>query len=101
MEGVEGMEKKESPFAWMTTAMPGVAANIADKRRTWGDAHVTQCLRRGLKGEPGWFFAREGVVAVGTPWDQPEMANSAAAYVSGSACLVFMRMPEGASSGAH
>lgn len=49
-------------------AMPGVSSLVKTKRQEMGDAHVTECVRRGLAGEPGWFFAREGALAVGTPW---------------------------------
>jgi hypothetical protein len=49
-------------------AMPGVVQLVKTKRQEMGDAHVTECVRRGLAGEPGWFFAREGALAVGTPW---------------------------------
>ena len=94
MEGVEGMEKKEGRFAWMPDAMPGVAKLVAEKRRRWGDAHVTACIQRGLRGEPGWFFAREGAIAVGAPWDEPVMANFAALNVTATQALVVMREPE-------
>lgn len=95
MEGVEGMDKKEGRFAWMPSAMPGVAKLIAERRRRLGDAHVTDCIKRGLRGEPGFFFAREGALAVGTPWDgDPVMANFAAASVTSTQALVIMREPE-------
>lgn len=48
--------------------MPRVGALIADKRREVGDEHVTACQRKGMAGEPGWFYAWEGGVALGTPW---------------------------------
>ena len=80
-------------YAWMRTAMPGVARLMADKRAELGDAHVTQCLMRGLAGERGWFFAREGPIAVGTPWDDPLLANFAAANVTTGQALVVLRGP--------
>jgi hypothetical protein len=49
-------------------AMPVTADMVRDYRRVLGDAHVTECIKRGLAGEPGWFFAREGTLAVGTAW---------------------------------
>jgi len=95
MEGVESMDKKEAPaFSWMTAAMPRVAAQVAEKRKQWGNAHVTDCVKRGLRGEAGYFFAREGAVAVGTPWDQPEMANFAAQHIKSGQSIVVMKMPE-------
>jgi hypothetical protein len=85
---------RPSPFAWMRAAMPGVALKIAERRKEWGDEHVTLCLRNGLGGQPGWFFAREGVIAVGTPWDDdPVMMNFAAAQIAAGQVLVCMRRP--------
>jgi hypothetical protein len=75
----------------MRTAMPGVARLMADKRAELGDAHVTECLMRSLAGEPGWFFAREGPIAVGTPWDDAALANFAAAQVTSTQALVVLR----------
>ena len=76
LEGMEGMEKKQSMAALIRTAMPTVMRMVADKRRELGDAHVVECQRRGMAGEAGWFFAREGAVAVGTPWqDDPVIAQ--------------------------
>jgi hypothetical protein len=49
-------------------AMPKVRGIVADKRKEHGDAFVTLCQQRGLAGEPGWFYAREGMLTVGTPW---------------------------------
>ncbi len=50
--------------------MPRVAKLIAEKRRTLGADHVNECWKHGvLQREPGWFFAREGGLAVGMPWD--------------------------------
>lgn len=79
-------------FGWLPTAMPGVARLVAEKRRTLGEAHVAECWRRGMAGEPGWFFAREGAIAIGTPWsDDPVLANFAAAQITSTQALVVMR----------
>ena len=62
--------KGSNRWAWLPVAMPGVARLMAAKRLEVGAAHVAECWSRGvLKGEPGWFFAREGPLAVGTPFD--------------------------------
>ena len=87
------MEPKAARLALIRDAMPGVARNIADKRRALGDAHVSECIKRGLAGEPGWFFAREGAIAIGTPWDDPVLANFAAAQVTSTQALVILREP--------
>jgi hypothetical protein len=82
-------------FGWLPKAMPGVARLVAERRRLLGDAHVSECWRRGvLEREPGWFFAREGALAVGTPWDgDPVLVNFAAANVSSTQALVVLREP--------
>lgn len=73
--------------------MPGVARLVAEKRRAYGAAHVKRCWARAMAGEAGWFFAREGAIAIGTPWDDPVLANFAAANVTSTQALVVMREP--------
>jgi hypothetical protein len=88
--------KAVGKWAWLPSAMPGVARLMAEKRRLLGDAHVAECWRRGfVEREPGWFFAREGALAVGTPWDDPQLANFAALQVTATQALVVMREPAG------
>ena len=85
--------KDSGKFGWLPSAMPGVARLVAEKRRLLGDAHVAECWRRGVvELEPGWFFAREGAIAIGTPWgDDPALANFAALQVTSTQALVVMR----------
>lgn len=93
--------KEGNRWGWLPAFMPGVAAQVAEKRRLYGAAHVNECWRRGVEErQPGWFFAREGAIAVGTPSDDPVMANFAAAYVTGTQSLLVIRTPEVA-RGAH
>lgn len=81
--------------------MPGVAALMAEKRRTLGDAYVVQCQQRGMAGEPGWFFAREGCLAVGTPWPaDPSITAWCAGALPPGAALVVLR-DKAADDGAH
>ena len=88
----KGQSKAVNRWAWLPAAMPGVARLMAEKRRELGDAHVNECWKRGvLQGEAGWFFAREGTLAVGTPWDEPELANFAAAQVTRTQALLVLR----------
>jgi len=98
------MDKEERPkksFDWLPSHMPGVAKLVRDKRALVGDAHMNECWQRGvLKMEPGWFFAREGALAVGTPWDAPELANFAAANVTSTQALLMTRDKE-ADNGAN
>lgn len=84
-------------WKWLPAAMPGVAQKIAEKRKTMGSEHVNLCWRRGVvEGTPGWFFAREGTLAVGTPWDEPELVNFAAAQITSTQVLVMLRPVEAA-----
>jgi hypothetical protein len=95
MDKVEaGKSGNAARWAWLPAAMPGVARLMADKRKLFGAEHVAQCWKRGVvECEPGWFFAREGAVAVGTPWDEPVLANFAAQQVTATQALVVMREP--------
>lgn len=89
--------KKSGRWDWLPAAMPGVARQMAEHRRKMGEAHVRECWRRGvLQLEPGWFFAREGPLTVGTPWGDAEMANFAALSVSATQSLVIIRPVEAA-----
>ena len=57
-------------WAWLPAMMPGVARLMAEKREALGDAHVNECWRRGVvQGEPGWLFAWEGPISIGTTTD--------------------------------
>lgn len=87
--------KEAGKFDWLPAAMPGVARLIRERREQLGDAHVAECWKRGVvQREPGWFFAREGALAVGTPWDDdPVMQNFAALQVTSTQALVCMREP--------
>ncbi len=86
-------------WSWLPLHMPGVARLVREKRRTLGDAHVDECWRRGVLGrEPGWFFAREGALALGTPWADEQLANFAAANVTSMQALLVLREP-GATDG--
>jgi hypothetical protein len=100
MEGVECMENQAAVMQLVRKAMPGVARLVAEQRRLHGDAHVTQCIHRSFEGKPGYFFAREGALAVGTPWDgDPELAIFSAKTYTATQALVLMRAPEGADHG--
>lgn len=78
---------------WLPAAMPGVTRLMVEKRAKHGAAHVAECWRRSMAGEPGWFFAREGPLSVGTPWDDPILANFAAQQVSATQALLVIREP--------
>lgn len=84
---------KENRWGWLPGFMPGVAKLLAEKRCELGAAHVNDCWAHGVvKAEPGWFFAREGALAVGVPW--PEIADVAGWQVTAGQAMVFLRAPE-------
>ena len=82
-------------FAWLPTEMPGVLALVREKRKLLGDEHVNECWRRGvLLMEPGWFFAREGPLAVGTPWVDAEMGAFGGWQVTSGQAMLIVKVPE-------
>lgn len=84
----------EKRFDWLPRAMPGVARLVRQKRQAWGAEHVNECWRRGMAGEAGQFFAREGGIALGTPWlDDPVMRDFAAAQITSGQAVLVMREP--------
>lgn len=74
-------------------AMPKVVDLMASQRKLMGDAHVTECQRRGMAGEPGWFYARQGVVTVGAPWADVRALEAELESTGGyaDAALVMLR----------
>lgn len=49
--------------------MPKVVEMIRSRRKEMGADHVNLCWRRGvIEMQPGWFYAREGAIAVGMPF---------------------------------
>lgn len=68
--------KEQGKWSWLPSQMPGVARQLADKRRELGADWVNQCWRKGVvEQQPGWFFASEGALMVGTLGDDPEVLN--------------------------
>lgn len=98
---VDSPTKSRDPdrWAWVRAAMPKVAQLMVERRRDYGAAHVAECWRRGMAGEPGWFFAREGPVAIGTPWSEAQdvlLAAATAWQVTSTQAMLFLRKPAGA-----
>lgn len=87
---------------WVPVHMPGVYRQMQEHRRKLGDAHVNECWRRGVvERQAGWFFAREGPIALGVPWgDDPVMRDFAAASITSGQSLVVIRPVGGATEGA-
>ena len=62
------MDKRD--WGWVKQHMPGVTALLAEYRAFGEGLHLDECWRRGVqRGEAGWFFAREGPICLGTPFD--------------------------------
>jgi hypothetical protein len=84
----------------MPQAMPGVMKMVGEKRREFGDQHVNLCWKRGVvELEPGWFFAREGALWVGTPPTDPKEAAFCAHQFTATQVLLYLRTPDGADQG--
>jgi len=82
-------------WSWVPKLMPQVARLMKAKRLEYGDAHVNECWARGIAGEPGYFFAWEGPVSIGTPWDKAVM-DFYTALPATRAAMLFIRNPEAA-----
>jgi hypothetical protein len=52
----------------LRTAMPATAQWVQERRQALGEAHVNRCLREGLGGVPGRFYAIEAGFITGTPF---------------------------------
>jgi hypothetical protein len=95
------MDKAENRWSWLPAMMPGVARLMAEKRATLGAAYVAECWRRGvIEREPGWFYAREGAIAIGVPFEQPDLTEEALPTYTRTQALLVLREPE-ATDGAH
>lgn len=89
----KSQSKDQGPTAtrwgWLPAHMPGVARLLAERKAREGAAHVQLCWQRGVvEGRPGWFFAREGPLAVGTIW--PEAADIAGWQVTLTQAVVIL-----------
>lgn len=65
---MEEVRQRKAVLELIRQAMPRVVEIVGERRKELGDAFVIECQRRGLAGEPGWFYAWEGGIGVGTPW---------------------------------
>lgn len=97
---MEGQKARQAQFALIREAMPGVQKLVAEHRQRMGDAWVTECVRRGMAGEPGWFFAREGALWCGSPPTEPEFVALVATRFTSTQVTVYLREPE-SNHGAH
>lgn len=86
--------------------MPRVWEAIEARREEFGADHVADCIRRGMAGEPDWFYAFERGHVVGTPFTcDPALTEFIGlAAVIGGRYVFVMRPPaannEGGANGA-
>ena len=73
-------------YADLRGAMPRTAQWVQEQRALLGDAWVTQCVKRGMAGEPGWFYAVEAGHVVGAPfaWGDADAALISRSLVTGA-----------------
>lgn len=64
------MDRERLNWDWMQQHVPGVVAQLREWREAGEGAHLNECWRHGVvRLEPGWFFAREGAICLGVPWE--------------------------------
>ena len=88
----------------MRTMMPTVAQQVNAWRGQYGRAWVNGCIKRGLTGEPGWFFAMEGGHVLGTParaMDVEAFSVQGFALLMGGRGAAFIREPQGSKHATH
>lgn len=92
------MDREKRDWKWLPQQMPGVARLIDEKRRELGSDWVNTCWRAGVvECKPGWFYAAEGALAVGTPWvNDPVIADLLAARITATQALLVIRPKEAA-----
>ena len=96
----EKEEARKQRWDWLPQHMPGVVKLMSEKKRELGPDWVNECWRHGVvQGEPGWFFAGEGALMVGTMWDDAAVIAFAAARVTRSQALVVLRPKEASHAG--
>jgi len=90
----------KSRWGWLPQFMPGVVRLLAERRRQDGADWVAECWQRGvIERQPGWFYAAEGALAVGVPWQDDGIAAWLAARITPTQVLLVMR--ERPADGAH
>lgn len=88
------MDKAKTDWSWMPAHMPGVVRLVASKKTELGAAWVNECWKRGvLRGEAGWFYAWEGALAVGTPFDLEALTILAKQAGPERKPMLFIRLP--------
>lgn len=64
-------------WAWLGAHMPRVVALLREYREVGEGDHLDECWLRGvMRGEPGWFWAVEGPIRLGTPFEAPPVVST-------------------------
>ena len=81
----------------MRLQMPETAKWVEGRRAEWGKAHVNDCIKRAMAGEPGLFYAIERGHVLGTPFPATHAiaADQQVAVQLGCSFAAFMAQPEG------
>lgn len=87
---------KVNRWDWLVEKLPRVAALIAQAKAEHGAAWVAQCWRCGVvEGKPGWFWASEGALSVGTLWEDARIMAMMRGEAGPGASLLVLRPKEG------
>ena len=81
--------------------MPATAKWVDEKRQELGADYVNGCIRRAMKGEPGFFYALERGHVLGMPFPatHPIAEWQNYAIVNGCSFAGFIATPPGALNG--
>lgn len=79
----------------LRATMPETAKWVDDQRAAMGVDHVNGCIRRAMKGEPGFFYAMEAGRFLGTPFPDthPIYRDQHMAVTIGCQFAAFIAMP--------
>ena len=74
MDKIETRAKKN--WAWMSEFMPRIVTMLGERRAKGEGVYIDECWKHGVRlQEPGWFYAREGGITVGTPFNDLESSE--------------------------
>ena len=75
--------------------MPETAKWVDEKRQAWGTQHVNACIREGMAGKPGFFYAMERGLFLGTPFPSthPVAQDQNFAVMCGCKFAAFIAVP--------
>lgn len=83
--------------------MPETAKWVDARRKEHGAEFVNTCIRRAMKGEPGFFYAIERGHVLGTPFPDTDVRHhyQGVAILTGCTFAGFIADPEQSTPGAN